>query len=73
MISVETLLDAINTRMDIDGNILSMDVKTDNENTPIEITIRSTQFVSPTEEQLIEVVIDENGYTKKVVEKLLDN
>lgn len=73
MISVETLLDAINTRMDIDGNILSMDVKTDNENTPIEITIRSTQFVSPTEEQLIEVVINENGYTKKVVEKLLDN
>ena len=73
MISVETLLDAINTRMDIDGNILSMDVKTDNENTPIEITIRSTQFVSPTEEQLIEVVIDENGYTKRVVEKLLDN
>lgn len=73
MISVETLLDAINIRMDIDGNILSMDVKTDNENTPIEITIRSTQFVSPTEEQLIEVVINENGYTKKVVEKLPDN
>ncbi len=73
MISVETLLDAINTRMDIDGDILSMDVKTDNENTPIEITIRSTQFVSPTEEQLIEVVINENGYTKRVIEKLLDN
>ena len=73
MISVETLLDAINTRMDIDGNILSMDVKTDNENTPIEITIRSTQFISPTEEQLIEVVINENGYTKRVIEKLLDN
>ena len=73
MISVETLLDAINTRMDIDGNVLSMDVKTDNENTPIEITIRSTQFVSPTEEELIEVVIDENGYKKRVIEKLLDN
>lgn len=70
MISVETLLNAINTRMDIDGEILSMDVKTDNENTPVEIIIRSTQFVSPTEEQLIEVVIDENGYTKKIINKL---
>ena len=70
MISVETLLNAINTRMDIDGEILSMDVKTDNENTPIEIIIRSTQFVSSTEEQLIEVVIDENGYTKKIINKL---
>ena len=73
MISVETLLEAINTRMDIDGDVISIDVKTDNENVPIEITIRSTQFVSPTEEELIEVVVDENGYTKKVIEKLWDN
>ncbi len=70
MISVETLLDAINTRMDIEGEILSMDVKTDDENTPVEIIIRSTQLTSPTEEELVEVVITENGYTKKIINKL---
>ena len=70
MISVETLLDAINTRMDIEGEILSMDVKTDGENTPVEIIIRSTQLTSPTEEELVEVVITENGYTKKIINKL---
>ena len=70
MISVETLLEAINTRMDIEGEILSMDVKTDSENTPVEIIIRSTQLTSPTEEGLVEVVITENGYTKKIINKL---
>jgi hypothetical protein len=70
MITVETLLEAINMNMDIDGYLISLDVKKDDEDNPVEIIIRSTQFNSPTEEELIEVVIDKNGATKKVLGKL---
>jgi hypothetical protein len=64
MISVESLVEVISF-MDIDGDILSLDVEKDKEGHPVKITILSTYFTSPTEENKLEVKITELGYTKK--------
>lgn len=68
MISVEHLIETINHYMDIDGNILSLEVEKDKEGHPVKITILSTYFTTPTEENVLEVKITEHGYTKRWVE-----
>ena len=61
MISVKELYDAVTGYMDCKGNIVSLDMKVDEENTPVEIIIRSTKFVDSTKEKVTETTITENG------------
>ena len=61
MISVKEIYDAVTEYMDCKGNIVSLDVKVDEENTPVEIVIRSTKFIDSTKEKVIETTITENG------------
>lgn len=65
MISVEKFYDAVTRHMDCDGNIVSLDIKVDDENTPVEISIRSTKFIDSTKEKVIETIITEDDVESK--------